>query len=482
MYGKKSELETRNGTKGTKKSPQKIMLRIRDLFMKIILPPWALVKKPCSTTINPMTALKKGLHALLRRSEGLFKVDMIYVTKGGFWTSLRFGAGIIASLITMVAFGNLVPKETYGTYSYMLSLAGTFGFLTLSGMGSAVVRSVARGYESIMPYALRTQLRYNLLAIAGIGSAGIYYGIRGNSVFALSLGILAIAIPISAAYHIFESYLMGKKRFDTLAKITSVTSIVAALTTALTLFFTNNVVILVAVYSATSLVPSIISYYYVQTGIPKQKEIDPINLSELKRTSFHLTGAGLISAVAQYIDKIILFQVAGPVSLAIYGFATAGPERLKGLAKNWMSIILPRLAERSLEDIRKVFYQRLIISLALGIILSSLYIVAAPTLFNLFLPKYTSSIFYSQISSLSVVAVPMGVFIGYIFYGQNMLRAIYINSTITQVIRIALFVVLGWQWQTWGLIIASIAVSITSTLSSIMVWEMESRRLLKKNG
>jgi O-antigen/teichoic acid export membrane protein len=428
-----------------------------------------------------MISLRKELYRLLRKSESLFRVDMVYLTKGGLWTTLRFGAGILASLATMLAFGNLVSKETYGTYNYLLSIAGTFGFLTLAGMGTGVIRSVARGFENVMPYALITQLKYNLLAVAGIGVAALYYGFKGNDQFAISLALLAIATPIAAAYHIYEAALIGLKRFDMLAIVTSATALLAAGATVITLFFSSNPVVLVAVYSFTAVVPNIIVYHYVHRLLPKtQPSLETI--SELRRTAFHLTGAGFVSTLAQYIDKIVLFQVAGPSTLAVYGFAIAGPERLKGLAKNWTSIALPRFAEKTLSDIKDSFYWKIIISLAVGIILAGIYIAISPFLFKLFLPRYLDSIIYSQFYALTLITAPATTLIGYIFYGQNMLRAVYISSVGTKVLKIVMFLVLGWQWQITGLIVASILSSIADLSYNIVVWEIERRRLAKING
>lgn len=403
---------------------------------------------------------------------------MIYVTKGGFWTSLSFGAGIIASLATMIAFGNLVSKETYGTYNYLLSLSGTLSFLTLSGTGTSVIRAVARGFNNVAPYALRLQLKYNTLAIAGVAAAALYYSINGNQVFAVSLLILAISTPIAAAYHTYESILIGQKKFDHLTAITITSSLLAATLTVITLFFTQNVIVIVSVYSLMSLAPNIIAYNIVTRNLPKTTP-DPQAISELKNTAFHLTGAGLISSLAQYIDKIILFQFAGPATLAIYGFAVAGPDRFKGLAKNWVSIALPRIAERSLREIREMFYLRIIFSLIIGIFLAIVYIGIAPFLFKYLLPQYLDAIIYSQVYALGLIVIPANVFIGYIFYGQNMLRAVYINSTMSQITRITLFAILAWQWQIWGLIFAYLISLIASLVYSIVIWEIEFRRLNK---
>ncbi len=423
-----------------------------------------------------MQNIKSWLMGPLRWSERLFKLDMVYIAKGGFWTSFRFIIGIASSLATMVAFGNLLPKENYGTYSYLLSLGASLGFLTLSGMGPVVIRNVAQGKESILRYALLLQLRYNLLGVATIAAGGLYYYFQGNKSFALALSVLAVVIPVEAAFHVYEHVLIGRKRFDTLAFLTSLSTIGASLATLITLLLTDSVLILVIVFGSLSLFPTLLAYIWTVSKV-EVTSISEEEKREIRKSAFHITGAGLIGTLAQYLDKIILFQVAGPASLATYGFAIAGPERFKGLMKNWVNITLPRLAERSIDEIRAAFYKRLLISLVVGLSASLVYIIASPYLFKILLPKYLDSIIYSQVYALGLIPILALVYVGNIFYSQNMLRAIYLSSTSIQVVRIILFVIMGSLWQTWGLIGGFLVTQILSIFLCIYIWEKESLRL-----
>lgn len=420
----------------------------------------------------------QNLKKAWRSAKELLKLDMAYLLKGGSWMTLSFVVGTLASVVTMMAFGNLLPRETYGVYTYLLSLGGLLAFPTLSGIGPAVTRAVARGFESVVPYALRMQLRYNLFAVAIIGSVALYYYLKDNYVFAVSLACLAVAYPMAEAFHIYVQVLTGKKRFDILAKITSVITPTGALATVITLLLTDNVLIIIAVFSLMALLPKIIAYKWVANGLDKSVPL-PEALNEMRHTAFHITGAGIIGILASYIDKIILFQVAGPAALAVYGFAIAGPERLKSLIKNWTSIATPRLAERTLDEIRSVFYKRLGFALLVGTSIAAIYIIFSPYLFQWLLPRYLDSIIYSQTFALGLILIPAIIYIGNIFYGQNMLRAIYISSTGVQLLRTTLFLILGWRFGIWGLVVASLLTQIVSIVYCIWVWEVESRRLNK---
>ncbi|HEY4528230.1 MAG TPA: oligosaccharide flippase family protein [Candidatus Paceibacterota bacterium] len=407
----------------------------------------------------------------------LLNFDISYLAKGSLWTSFSFLVGTLGSLVTMVAFGNLLPRDTYGIYNYLLSLGASLSFLTLSGAGPAVIRATARGFDNLASYALRLQLKYNFLSALLILATAAYYGFKGNTLFAYSLLLLSIAYPIADAFHIYKEILTGKRRFDTLSHITNFITIIGAIATILTLYLTSNVLILIALYTAMSFVPNVIAYKLTAKDIrgkPSEEEV-----RELRRTSFHFTGAGIIGVIASYIDRIILFQVAGPATLAVYAFALAGPDRLKSLIKNTGSVALPPLAGKSIIQIHSVVYKRLIVLLLAGFALFVCYWIITPVIFKIFLPRYLDAVIYSRILSLAIIVVPISVYFGSIFSAQNMIRAMYAFNLASHIIRITLFIILGFMWQIWGLIIASILANAVNAVLGIIIWEWEYRRLIK---
>lgn len=428
-----------------------------------------------------MQSIRNKVYRAVRSSGYLLKLDTIYLLKGGFWTVLRFIIGTLASVVSMVAFGNLLSKDSYGVYSYLLSLGASLSFLTLSGTGTAAMRAVARGYENVIPAALRFQLKHNLLSVACILAAAIYYSYNDNILFAGSLAFLALAYPIAEAFHMYVPILTGQKRFDTITKLTSLSTLLSTLITITALLLTQNVLILIALYSLTSLIINVSMYKWVTRNLSKALPSEEA-VREMKRTSLHVTWAGYVGAAAQHIDKIFIFQVLGPVSLAIYAFALAGPERLKGLVKSFIGIAMPQIARRSLYNIRQVMYSRIALATSMGAILALGYIILSPVLFELLLPKYLEAITYSQILALSLIAIPTSVYIGTVFASQNMLKANYAFSIGTQIIRIALLIPLGLLWELWGIIIAFVLSTALHAVYSIIVWEIEVRRLMKINA
>jgi O-antigen/teichoic acid export membrane protein len=119
----------------------------------------------------------------------------------------------------------------------------------------------------------------------------------------------------------------------------------------------------------------------------------------------------------------------------------------------------------------------MLFSIFIGIAMAGTYILLSPFLFQIFLPKYIDAIKYTQVYALGLLAIPTTAYIGNIFGGQNMLRAIYAHTLTGYIVRISLFLLLGWKWQIWGLIAASIISSFLTAISGIIILKMETRRL-----
>jgi len=119
---------------------------------------------------------KIRLYNLLRWSQKYTKTDMVYLAKGGSWLTLGQIVSTIASFLSAIAFANLLPRETYGQYKYILSITSILAIPTLAGINTAVIRAIARGYEGSFIPALKTKIKWGLLGgITSIGLAGYYY-------------------------------------------------------------------------------------------------------------------------------------------------------------------------------------------------------------------------------------------------------------------------------------------------------------------
>jgi O-antigen/teichoic acid export membrane protein len=354
-----------------------------------------------------MESLRNKAYHLLRRSESFFKTDMVYLAKGGFWLTLGQGVASISTFLLAIAFANLLLPETYGTYKYVLSIAGILTVLTLRGMDLAVFQAIARGFEGVFFSALKTKLKWGFLSATASIVIATYYYINGNNTLSLSFVIIAGFLPLVDSFEIYHALLKGKKLFNLSSIYGSLSQVGSTIALIITILLTQNLFIILLVYFATwTLIRSIFFIITVKKHPPNQR-YDPETISYGKRVSF----INVLDTLVSSIDGILIFHYLGAAPLAIYSFAIAPISQLKSLTGQLPTLAMPKLAARPSEEINEPLKKRFAFLFVAGLLISFLYIIAAPYIYQIFFPKYLDAVFFSQIFSLTIaLALPQTIF------------------------------------------------------------------------
>jgi len=404
----------------------------------------------------------------LRRSERFLKIDIIYLTKGTFWLSLGHGVAVLSGFLVSLAFASLFPKESYGTYKFILAMVGVLEIFSLTQLGTSISQSVARGAEDSLSQGFRLNIKWSLGILLGGFVLSFYYYLNNNIVLAISFLIAAITIPVTNSAGLYNAFLAGKKDFQrmsfygTIRNAAPVVAIIAVLTQS------ENLISVIIVYFLGALFASTFLYYLTKSAYPGSK--DSKEDSGLLSYGWHLSVMEILGLIANQLDKIIIFHYLGAAQLAIYAFAIAPVEQLQGGKKIFSTLVLPKLTTRSFKEIQKSIASRTIWFMLYTLILVGVYVLLAPVFFKTFYPQYVDSIFYSQIYSLSLIAIattlPNGALLA---HKKN--KELYFLKTMQPVVKIALFLILLPQYGILGLITAHVVARFIGVgLNYYFVW------------
>ena len=418
--------------------------------------------------------LKQKIYNLLRWSEKYTKTDMVYLTKGGSWLTLGNIVSSASSFLLAIAFANLLPKETYGIYKYILSIAGILAIPTLSGMGTAITQAVARGYEGSFLPALKTKIRWGLLGgLASLALAGYYY-FNDNTTLTISFLITAVFLPFMDSFGTYNALLQGRKLFGISTKYGIISQIIAIAILIATLFFTKNLFLIILAYFASWTLMRFIFLKITLKKFPLNATQDPETISYGK----HLSLIGILGTIAAYLDRILIFHYLGATEVAIYSFAIAIPEQLKGSFKNIPALALPKLAQRSFKEINSVLCQRLLKLFIIGGLIAGIYILVAPYIFKIFFPKYLDSIFFSQIFAFTIaIRMPFALFstAGQAKLTQIPKKMLYWTNVLPQLILVGSLFLLTKLYGIPGVIVAKYIFLISTFIIGFIFW----KKLLK---
>lgn len=414
-----------------------------------------------------MEKLKTIIYRLLHWSEKYTKADMVYIASGNFW--LIFGRIFVVGggILLTVAFANLLPPETFGTYKYVLAVVGFLGAFSLTGMGTAITRAVAQGLDGVVYEGFRENIRWSVLAGALILATSAYYFLNDNNILGVSFLCAAVFTPFISAGGIIKGFLPGKKDFKRNATYGIPRNIISIISIITTLFFTDNILSIIFVYFFTNAILSMGMYWYV-LHVYRPQKISKENAQETMRYAKHLSVIGFFTQTVSELDKLLLWHFAGPVKLAVYIFATAPVRELRNLMENIFPLALPKFAEKSFADAKKNIPLRVYQMLLIVVPVAVVYIILAPLLFTYVFPQYVSAVVYSQIFALTLLVQSKG-FVYTIINAHAKIKENYILTLSESVIRALLLITLV---PPYGIMGAIIGILISEVVNTIIVYAL----------
>ncbi len=404
--------------------------------------------------------IKKFAYQFLLKSQSFTKSDNIYLVKFGSYLTLGNILTTLIGFITATAFARYLPKEIYGQYRYILSIVALIAIFTLPGMNSALMRSIARGFEKTIQIAGRTKLKWGLLAsLTALGWA-IYYYTKDNPAFFVSFLIVALVYPLIESKRIYQQYLDGRKRFDARVKYKFLSQLFLSIGLIAAIFYSNNLILIILIYFIIELLSTNFFYRKTLKKYPFNNKTDNETISYGK----HLSLMSVIPSISQHIDKIILFSLLGPAQLAVYSFAIAPIRYLRTPLEIIKDLARPKLSAREKKIIKKELPKKIAkISFTLLPLLIILYIIIAPYFFELFFPQYNDSVFFSRIFALDLLVFPASM-MQLSMQAQKATKELYKLNVIIPTIKIILLVLLAPFYGIMGIIIARLAANFINVI------------------
>jgi O-antigen/teichoic acid export membrane protein len=223
-------------------------------------------------------------------------------------------------------------------------------------------------------------------------------------------------------------------------------------------------------YYISNLVVVIILTAIIKKKFPPNDNKDP----EEGRLEHHISIMNILDIGATQLDKILLFQIAGPIEVAHYTFATIIPEQLRNIIKYIPTLSMPIFSKLSAQTAKakSLFLTKKLFLITIPIVL--VYITLAPLVYRILFPSYTEVIFYSQIFVL--ILIFDGGISSTVLKAQNQLKSLYWANATSNIVKVILLISLGYIWGIWGIIISRIMSRILGFLITyVLVKKMATR-------
>jgi|GEM_PF-6938049 O-antigen/teichoic acid export membrane protein len=380
---------------------------------------------------------------LMSKSKKAMKFDFDYYLRGGFWLTLANVLTVALSLLLSVIFANFTSKTFYGQYKFALSVFSLLTILALPGMDTAILQSIAKGYNRFLLEGVREKLKWSLLSWPIIAIIALYLLIHKNN----SLGwAFLLSMPLFTLGNGFanNAFFMGRKQFRVAALSIIGQSVLLTSFVAGALFCCqNNIVVVVTAYLGAQALFKLIVFLAITKLKLKEKPIAQQDNVRLIAYGKHLTAISVISKVADSLDRLLLAYFLGFQGVAIYAIAKVIPEAVKGLHKQIGSLALPRLTAAEPANVYIKIRAKLLHVLILGGITSVALMLALPFAIPIiYSAKYEPSIIPAEILSLSIFLAPLNFVLVAALTSQRKAKELYCLRLATSGTRILLLSIL----------------------------------------
>lgn len=398
--------------------------------------------------------------------ERYFQIDISYFITDSFWWLLGRSFFFLISITTTLFLANWLEKTDYGTYQYILASFSILAALALPGVNLALVRSIAKGLERTFSLAVKTKFKWALFGGLLALLISLWYLFNQNFLLAFAFFLVAIFLPFLTTFDLYLSYFEGKKRFDLQSKLLVLAYLVPAIILIPVIILSRNLtLILITYFLSHTFVRGIIFFWTKKKIKDSMVDLETINFGK------HLSLMEGLSILANQLDKIILWQFLGPISLAIYSIAKMPYQRIRSLIPI-MPLALPRLSTKDISQIKKRIFLSFLKLFPFFFLLSFFLILVAPFFYQLLFPKYMEAVKYFRILSLALILVPFAL-LRSVFVAEAKKKELYFFSLGLHISKIILFLFLIPVYGILGAVLAEvISISLINLFLLYFYWKL----------
>jgi O-antigen/teichoic acid export membrane protein len=319
-------------------------------------------------------------------------LDLPYFVKNGFWVIVRKFFDVTAGVLLSVVFARLASQEVYGQYQYILSIFGTVSILSIPGLNTSLIKSVAEERDGEYENIVKISFFWSFLGIPILFAIGAYYYLTASHSLGIALILASIFFPFFYAPNTWYNFLQGKKRFDVLAKFGAMQAVLNTIATIIVIFFYRNSLIAITLTYLVSYTFFNVFYYFKSLKYIENSARDAESISY----GFFLTKLSVISTISANLDKILIGIFLSPVALAIYSVGMLFTSQIQAISKSFLLVVSVKAIRQKI--LTKEAYLKIF---ALGALATIIFMFCLKFIIPfLFSNKYADSIFLSEISMI----------------------------------------------------------------------------------
>jgi O-antigen/teichoic acid export membrane protein len=390
--------------------------------------------------------LETKIIKVLRKTERYTRTDMLYVFRSGFWSLFSQGIGSLSSFVVVVLLANLLSKESFGQYRFILSIISILTLFTLPGIATAITRAIARKQNVDFPKIARIKIQFGFIGLWATLAMALFYFLNGNTELASALIVTAIFLPFIEPFAIYGAYYKGKQDFKTGAIYESISRIFQSAVIIIMALITKNILAILGAFLAGQILARFFFYKKTMRDAGLQAMAEDLGKDhdeDIIKYGKHLSGIQILSTITANIDKLLVWHFLGAEILAIYYVALTIPKNIVLLCNIIPRIALPKFSQNTWEPHERAkIVRKLFLFLGMLMIPAILYFLLVPFVMPIIFKTYAASLSVAGVLAFLIILAPANAMINQILQAKKSVNKIIILQIVTLVVFAAVFLVM----------------------------------------
>ena len=361
---------------------------------------------------------------LLDKLQRLLRVDVRYLLRGGSWLMLAQIIATITGLGTTIALANILPKEVYGQYRFVLSASAILFIAVLPGMANAITRMVARGGRVHIPATNWARIKWGFIgSVISLGLTG-YYLWAGNASLAWSFVILAVFLPFFDTYLAYTYYYKGKENFRMAAINESWARVIQAVLVIGAMLIVQDILVLLLTYYGGRLITN---WWFYQRTLKKEpgmmaKEEEASTRSVIQYGK-ELSWVGALGTVTGNLDKILVWYFLSGVTLASYHIALTIPINAVLFVNVLSRIAFPKFSRKTWhQKERRALMRKIVMYSGVLLVAMGVYMLVIPYVLPFLFRQYDDAVGLAIMLGALIPIMPLNAILAQVFRAAKATR------------------------------------------------------------
>ena len=387
----------------------------------------------------------------------LVSVNLIFVSLNQILLS-------VGSALLVILFARHLEQALFGELRYIIAVLAVLAFCSLPGIGLIINRSASELPAREIRDLIRQQLRWSVIAVVGALGFAVWHMMQGEPSIARAFAVGGLVSTVPNLHSITGLICAGLGHFRRKILLDSFIIVFAIFGTMFGVTWFSELYHIIGWYLGAQAGATLIAFFIIRDLMFPAHETETFPaLTNHVREGAQLTLIQVPFLLIPAVEKVLIYLLLGPVSLAIFVIAVLPIEHFKSAFRNLIQVyMLPYLNHPSTHSLIHWVSIGLLVLSGGALALAAFILFGMPLLF----PNYEAIRPFSLALMLSLLPLPIHV-IAVTWIAKRQLITLSRFAFFSTVCSLLLIALGAWWYGLWGAIVGKILYEMVLAISLV---------------